>query len=133
MLLLQTGQYARTVRTITHARGGLAPAQKTANTRSEEEGRDGRRGEDRAGCERRERGASCRCSYKGELPKRPGCFAKTSMGGCVGSHHDSTGSLNENSDGTGGGSCLRSRWRFKSCPAAVRTRCPRCGCSPGPG
>ncbi|CAL1573188.1 unnamed protein product [Knipowitschia caucasica] len=24
------------------------------------------------------------------------------MGGCVGSHHDSTGSLNENSDGTGG-------------------------------
>lgn len=27
---------------------------------------------------------------------------KTSMGGCVGSHHDSSGSLNENSDGTGG-------------------------------
>ncbi|KAG7321218.1 hypothetical protein KOW79_015633 [Hemibagrus wyckioides] len=26
---------------------------------------------------------------------------KTSMGGCVGSHHDSSGSLNENSDGTG--------------------------------
>ncbi|GAA6073242.1 ubiquitin domain-containing protein 2 [Tachysurus ichikawai] len=24
------------------------------------------------------------------------------MGGCVGSHHDSSGSLNENSDGTGG-------------------------------
>ncbi|XP_042611948.1 uncharacterized protein LOC109067520 isoform X4 [Cyprinus carpio] len=26
---------------------------------------------------------------------------KTSMGGCVGSHHDSSGSLNENSDGPG--------------------------------
>uniref|UniRef100_A0A3Q3R832 Ubiquitin-like domain-containing protein n=1 Tax=Monopterus albus TaxID=43700 RepID=A0A3Q3R832_MONAL len=26
---------------------------------------------------------------------------ETSMGGCVGSHHDSSGSLNENSDGTG--------------------------------
>lgn len=24
------------------------------------------------------------------------------MGGCVGTHHDSSGSLNENSDGTGG-------------------------------
>lgn len=30
-------------------------------------------------------------------PGRPG-----PMGGCVGSHHDSSGSLNENSDGTGG-------------------------------
>lgn len=28
--------------------------------------------------------------------------SETSMGGCVGSHHDSSGSLNENSDGTGG-------------------------------
>ena len=37
----------------------------------------------------------------GELPS-PGCSAETSMGGCVGSHHDSSGSLNENSDGTGG-------------------------------
>ena len=31
-----------------------------------------------------------------------GCAVGTSMGGCVGSHHDSSGSLNENSDGTGG-------------------------------
>ncbi|KAK2826952.1 hypothetical protein Q7C36_017878 [Tachysurus vachellii] len=36
-------------------------------------------------------------SGKGGETKRE----KTSMGGCVGSHHDSSGSLNENSDGTG--------------------------------
>lgn len=41
------------------------------------------------------------CGPGGELPN-PGCSAETSMGGCVGSHHDSSGSLNENSDGTGG-------------------------------
>lgn len=46
-------------------------------------------------------GCSCSCGPGGELPS-PGCSAETSMGGCVGSHHDSSGSLNENSDGTGG-------------------------------
>lgn len=29
------------------------------------------------------------------------------MGGCVGSHHDSSGSLNENSEGTGGKNKLK--------------------------
>ena len=48
-------------------------------------------------------GCSCSCGPGGELPS-PGCSAETSMGGCVGSHHDSSGSLNENSDGTGGNS-----------------------------
>lgn len=53
--------------------------------------------------EKRDRGSGCSCSCGpgGELPS-PGCSAETSMGGCVGSHHDSSGSLNENSDGTGG-------------------------------
>lgn len=46
-------------------------------------------------------GCSSSCGPGGELPS-PGCSAETSMGGCVGSHHDSSGSLNENSDGTGG-------------------------------
>lgn len=46
-------------------------------------------------------GCSSSCGPGGELPN-PGCSAETSMGGCVGSHHDSSGSLNENSDGTGG-------------------------------
>lgn len=62
----------------------------------------------RGGCEKEERkrwgggsGCSCSCGPGGELPS-PGCSAETSMGGCVGSHHDSSGSLNENSDGTGG-------------------------------
>lgn len=75
---------------------------------SGEQGKDGREGgrkERRGGeGEKRERGAS-RCSSNcgpgGELPS-PGYSAETSMGGCVGSHHDSSGSLNENSDGTGG-------------------------------
>lgn len=46
-------------------------------------------------------GCSSSCGPGGELPNS-GCSAETSMGGCVGSHHDSSGSLNENSDGTGG-------------------------------
>lgn len=50
-------------------------------------------------------GCSCSCGPGGELPS-PGCSAETSMGGCVGSHHDSSGSLNENSDGTGGNSAF---------------------------
>ncbi|KAF3841035.1 hypothetical protein F7725_006897 [Dissostichus mawsoni] len=70
------------------------------------EGGNVERGKERSegeGEERRERGAgrcSSSCGPGGELPS-PGCSAETSMGGCVGSHHDSSGSLNENSDGTG--------------------------------
>lgn len=75
------------------------------------EGRKRREGEGGGGGERetrereREREGASGCSSSsgpgGELPS-PGCSAETSMGGCVGSHHDSSGSLNENSDGTGG-------------------------------
>lgn len=77
----------------------------------EERGRRGE-GKGRGGCEKGKReggwgasGCSCSCGPGGELPS-PGCSAETSMGGCVGSHHDSSGSLNENSDGTGGNSAF---------------------------
>lgn len=56
-------------------------------------------------------GCSCSCGPGGELPS-PGCSAETSMGGCVGSHHDSSGSLNENSDGTGGNFALLGFFSF---------------------
>lgn len=67
------------------------------------EGSNGREGEGvRQKNEKEEdSGCSSSCGPGGELPS-PGCSAETSMGGCVGSHHDSSGSLNENSDGTGG-------------------------------
>lgn len=95
---------------------GTMPAAASTQCWREEssEGRKGkrrvrgdRRGtrEGEGGEEKRVRGAS-RCSSlavgRGWATKNPGCSAKTSMGGCVGSHHDSSGSLNENSDGTGG-------------------------------
>lgn len=50
---------------------------------------------------------------------------KTSMGGCVGSHHDSSGSLNENSDGTGGRKWSISR-KCESICAVLGLRCFPC-------
>ena len=75
-------------------------------TRREGKERRGERERERERERARERGGgvsgcSSSCGPGGELPS-PGCSAETSMGGCVGSHHDSSGSLNENSDGTGG-------------------------------
>lgn len=70
---------------------------------NEKGGKDVRRGRRRNRRGASSSSSSSRCSWscgpRGELPN-PGC-SHTSMGGCVGSHHDSSGSLNENSDGTG--------------------------------
>lgn len=74
-------------------RGGRKEGNK-GRGKSEKNERERERGRGGFGC-------SCSCGPGGELPS-PGCSAETSMGGCVGSHHDSSGSLNENSDGTGG-------------------------------
>lgn len=89
--------------------GGKEDARRKGKTGGNEEEGEDRREEGRKGGEggrereKRDRGSGCSCSCGpgGELPS-PGCSAETSMGGCVGSHHDSSGSLNENSDGTGG-------------------------------
>lgn len=73
-------------------------------TRSNSPGSGASRGETRS-CAIREaicgvaRGA---CTTPGDTVDTIFHVTPAPMGGCVGTHHDSSGSLNENSDGTGG-------------------------------
>lgn len=82
--------------------------------RKKKKGREGTEKSKRVGVS----GCSRVCGPGGELPN-PGCSAETSMGGCVGSHHDSSGSLNENSDGTGGNLKPGGLMDVFGCPRAV--------------
>lgn len=54
------------------------------------------------------------------------------MGGCVGSHHDSSGSLNENSDGTGGERRAAGRADGRVAPGVARGPLAGGRCGPGP-
>lgn len=64
--------------------------------------KDNGEGENGKGIRTGAAGCSSRCGPGGWAAWAQAAAPQPSMGGCVGSHHDSSGSLNENSDGTGG-------------------------------